>query len=82
MADEKPNEGIFSVRFGPPGNPDREAVDELARMGAEAKPVPVNRNQMIRLAVREYVERHRKGGMPPKTARDRTPGSSERRRRK
>ena len=31
---------------------------ELERLGAAAKPVPVNRNQMIGVAVREYVERH------------------------
>jgi hypothetical protein len=54
------NEGVFSVRFGPPGTPDRDALDELTQMGSAAKPAPVARNQMIRVAVREYVERHRR----------------------
>src|SRR4051812_10617427 len=52
----------FSVRFGPPGPPDREALEGLIELGEGFKPVPVNRNQMIRLAVREYVERHSGGG--------------------
>jgi hypothetical protein len=55
---DRADDGVFSVRFGPTGSPDRDALEALEALGAAAKPVPVNRNQMIRLAVREYVERH------------------------
>jgi hypothetical protein len=40
---------------------DSQDLAELDRMGAEAKPVPASRSQMIAAAVREYVERHGKG---------------------
>ena len=66
MAGELNDEGVVSVRFGPAGTPDRDAVEELERIGAATKPVPVNRNQMIRLAVREYVERHARRKPPRK----------------
>jgi metal-responsive CopG/Arc/MetJ family transcriptional regulator len=35
-------------------------VAELDRMGAEGKPVPANRSEMIQVAVKEYVERNGK----------------------
>lgn len=50
--------GLVTTRFGPRGSPDRDALEALLKMGQDAKPVPVNANQMVRLAVREYVERH------------------------
>jgi metal-responsive CopG/Arc/MetJ family transcriptional regulator len=34
-------------------------LEELDRIGREAKPAPASRSEMIAAAVREYVERHR-----------------------
>lgn len=39
---------------------DRSDLAELEQIGEEIRPVPVNRNAMIGVAVREYVERHGK----------------------
>ena len=33
-------------------------VEELDRLGREAKPVPASRSEMVAVAVREYVERN------------------------
>lgn len=52
------SEGLVTTRFGPRGTPDRDAYEALLELGNAAKPVAVNGNQMIRLAVREYVERN------------------------
>jgi uncharacterized protein (DUF4415 family) len=51
--EEKPKEQI-SVRIDP------DDLAELAKLGDAIKPVPLNRNQMVGLAIREYVERHGK----------------------
>jgi hypothetical protein len=37
---------------------DRNDLAQLERLGAAAKPVPANRNQMIGVAIRDYVDRH------------------------
>lgn len=58
MESTRDTEGLVTTRFGPRGSPDRDALETLLKLGQEAKPVPVNANQMVRLAVREYVERH------------------------
>ena len=36
-----------------------EDLEELERIGAAAKPVPANRNQMIGVAIRHYIDHHR-----------------------
>ena len=46
---------------------DSEALARLEALGAEAKPKPLNRSEMVNVAVREYVERHAKpAGKPAK----------------
>lgn len=37
-------------------------LEELDRLGREAKPVPASRSEMIAVAIREYVERNRGKG--------------------
>lgn len=54
--------GLVTVRFGPKGTPDREALDLLEKIGKDSDVGPLALNHMIRLAVREYVERHRRKG--------------------
>jgi hypothetical protein len=60
MADELNDDGVFSVRCGRPGNPNRAAVEALMKLGDAAKPVPAKRNEMVLLAIREYVQRNGK----------------------
>lgn len=43
---------------------DAEELEALERLGAELKPVPANRSQMINVAIREYLERNAKQATP------------------
>ncbi len=37
---------------------DSSVLVKLEKIGAELKPKPLNRSEMINVAIREYVERH------------------------
>jgi metal-responsive CopG/Arc/MetJ family transcriptional regulator len=43
-----------------------EVLRELERLGQEARPKPLNRSEMINVAIRDYVERHAKAEPAPK----------------